>query len=82
MEVRKLTSTAVLGRKKHFVEEQFWDDTKDGPYDKSKVTEEVFFGKRRKGIWVYTGREGVWEGLSEEKLSIDDVHMEGPGSGG
>ena len=30
VEARKTTSTAVLDHKKHFVEEEFWDETKDG----------------------------------------------------
>ena len=82
VEVRKSTSTAVQGREKYFVEEQHWDEKKDGKYDKAKATTEVIFGKKRTGMWVFTGREGVWEGITEEKQSIEDVHVEEFGTGG
>ena len=31
---------------------------------------------------MYTGREGVWKGISKEQTSVDDVHVEASGSGG
>ena len=44
---------------------------------------------RKKPFWheescicVYTGREGVWEGVTEEKVQVDDVHVEASGSCG
>ena len=59
--VRKSKSTAVRGFKKHFVEEAYWDETKDGKYDKHLATKKNIFGKKITSAWAYIGREGVWE---------------------
>ena len=81
VEVRKTTKTSIEGRAREFIEKEHWQEKLDGPYDAAKEVTEQIHGKARKGIWKWTGREGVWKGNTEEATTIADVHVEESGSG-
>ena len=67
--------------KMQFVTVEKWDEKLDGKFDAAKVIEENCFGKRQKGIWKNTGREGVYDGEHFEDKIVEERTRETDDSG-
>jgi hypothetical protein len=82
IETSKSNTLRVHGREKVFIEQKYWDATKDGgDYDKSKEIELVIDGVTKAGCYKWTGRQGVHkvEELDDTTMTEKTVEQEGEG---
>ena len=68
-------------RRRIFVEEEHWDEEKDGKFDASKAVELQLFGKMRRGCYKFVGREGVFECDEREQTRTNNATVELDDSG-
>ena len=75
------TGMKLKGPKKEFVLLEHWDTKLNGELDESKVVQEVWQGKKLKGVWKTVGRVGVLTGEQYEDTNMSQRTEEHSGHG-
>ena len=82
LELVQERASGFKARAKSFVESAFWDEKRHGKFDPAKeVMGKVYGGAVKKGIWIFTGREGEHEFEETDKTLVREVTVEEEGAG-
>ena len=76
LELKKQLGRKIKKPERQFVTLSAWDPKIDGPSDKAKVVTEDLGQGPMEGIWIVTGREGVYGEENYSSELLDETQLE------